>query len=439
MNLTKFFQTYLLLIIVYFGCAFSFAQTNVVGGFTTLSITCFLVTYLSTVLLLKDSHLRKIVLITFIIKTIIGISHFLIFYDSSYFSSGGMIRDVFQNDFTSYFNFVRSLAYDKESLGIFYYDSSEQVVSHQELLNLMTIFMYKFGVYAMNIIPLNCMFSSLFAINMYICLEQYCDNRQKKTGLVVLLALFPLFLDDAIFVRDIMGQFLMSIGVVLFSRSSKSTRFIWLIPASYLFFLQRTAYVVTPFLVYLIILFTDRKQTKYLILIPIVMVIAASILPEMGVGNEFSERSGRGGIMSTSIAMLPVRIVFGLIGPFPWTQFIVKGLVEPAFASQLYQYIAGIIHIGALILLISTRGLFKNLCKDGIFLIGLVVVGMGVLDSHMHITYIMAGSCFMVPLIYLFTSKQQYKKAMLISFLILLSLNIIWIGLGMSGIKTELI
>lgn len=437
MRLGKFFQAYSIIIVVFFCCAFSVARKDVVGGFVTLGFTCLLVTFVGARLFLKESKLRRIILASFLLKLLIGIIHFLVFYDANYFEGNGVIMDVFQADFTSYFDFVSSLAHDKESHGVFYYDASIHKVSHQELLNFICIFMYKFGVCSMNIIPLNCLFSSLCAINLYICLEKYCSNKEKKTGLMWLLVLFPLFLDDAIFVRDITGQFIMSFGVVMYALSSDRNRFAWLIPVSLLFYLQRTAYIIVPFVVYMTQSFLNKKQTKYLIFVPFVMIAVALFMPEMGrgFGDEVAGRS----LMSTSIVMLPVRIIFGLIGPFPWTQFIVLGLVEPAYTSQLYNYFAGIIHIGTMILLLSTSGLFKELCKYSVFLIGLIVVGMGVLDSHMHITYIMAGSYFIVPLIYLFTDSRAYKKAMLTSFLILLTLNILWLSLGMSGLKTGII
>ena len=232
----------------------------------------------------------------------------------------------------------------------------------------------------------------------------------------------------------------MSIGVVLYALSKDRTRYLWLIPAAMLFYLQRTAYIIVPFAAYFILSLIRKKQTKSLFFALLVIIAAAYIMPEGGeIDNEISERASRGGLMSTSIVMLPIRIVFGLIGPFPWTQFIELGLIEPAYASQLYNYIAGVMHIGCLYLLFSTTGLFKMLCKNDIFLMGLIIVAMGIVDSHMHITYIMAGSCFIVPLIYLFTVKERYNKAMLASFLIMFGLNILWVGLGMSGIKTGLI
>lgn len=440
MKLGKFFSVYLILIIFFFVCAFSFGRKDVVGGFATLSVTSLLVSFLAARLLLKHSQLRWIIILTFLVKFLIGVAHFLFFYDADYFSGSGEIKDVFQADFTSYFDYVQKLSDDKESFGIFYFDAKTHYVSHQELLNIITIFMYKFGVYAMNIIPLNCLFSSLFAINLFLCLNRFCDSIEKQKGLLLLLSLFPLFLDDAIFVRDIIGQFVVSLGVVLYVLSKDRTRYLWLIPAAMLFYLQRTAYIIVPFAVYFIHSSIRKKQTKYLFLSPLVLIAAAYIMPESGgVGNEISERASRGGLMSTSIVMLPIRIIFGLIGPFPWTQFIELGLIEPAYASQLYNYIAGVMHIGCLFLLFSTSGLFKLLCKNDVFLMGLIIVAMGIVDSHMHITYIMAGSCFMVPLIYLFTVKERYNKAMLTSFLVMLGLNILWVGLGMSGIKTSLI
>lgn len=441
MSLGKYLQYYLLLIIVFFLCAFSFSSNEVIGGFVTLSITCLIVTLLASLLMLKSTRLRNVVIITFFLKLLIGVSHFLFFYDANYFGGDGGIRDVFQADFTSYFDYVQALSFDKESFGIFYYDSSRHVVSHQELLNFIAIFMYKFGVHAMNIVPLNCMFSSLFAINIYLCIEKVEIPNAQRKGLLLLLALFPLFLDDAIFVRDIVGQFVMSVGMALCLLSSNKNRLIWIIPASLLFYLQRTAYIVVPFVTYFTLSLINKKQSKYLIFAPILLLAAIYLMPDMGqdFGEEVTERASRGGMMSTSIAMLPLRVVFGLIGPFPWTQFITLGLIEPAYASQLYNYAAGVIHVGCLILLFTEKGLFTRLIKNTLFMTGLIIVAMGVVDSHMHITYIMAGTCFMVPIIYLLADKKKYNRAMLTSFLVMLALNILWIGLGLSGVKTGLI
>lgn len=432
MSVGRFLKIYGILALVYFVLAFTIGSETVVGGFITLSLTALIVSVLASMLMLNEAKLRWIVIGTFFIKIVIGIAHFLFFFNANYFSGDGEILRVFQSDFTSYFDYVNGLSEAKESYGIFYFDDSLTKVTHVELLNVLAMFMYKFGIHAMNILSLNCMFSSLAALNIYVCLQKIVTFEEKKVGLLWLLALFPLFLDDAIFVRDITGQFLMSIGLACFVLSSNRSKILWIIPASYLFYMQRVGYVFVPFIAYILDLVLNKKTSKNMLYLPIVLIFAFYFISGVGgVEEDLALRTGGSGVAGgTSLLLLPIRVVFGIIGPFPWTQFIVKGLVEPAYASQLYNYIAGVIHVGCLIMLFSSAETFKNLLMNQVFMVGLIIVGMGVLDGAMHITYIMAGTCFMVPTIYLAYNKQLYSKSMRISFFILLGLNILVIATG---------
>lgn len=432
MSVGRFLKIYGILALVYFVLAFTIGNKSVVGGFIVMSFTALIVSALASILILNETKMRWIVIGTFLIKFVIGLTHYLFFYNADYFSGDGEILRIFQSDFTSYFDYVNGLSESKESYGIFYFDDSIQKVTHVELLNVLAMFMYKFGIHAMNILPLNCLFSSLAALNIYVCLQKIEIFEEKRVGLLWLLTLFPLFLDNAIFVRDITGQFLMSIGLTCFVISTNRHKLLWLFPASYLFYMQRVGYVFVPFIAYVIDAALNKKSANNLLYLPVVLIVAFYFISGVGgVEEDLALRTGGGGVAGgTSLLLLPIRVVFGIIGPFPWTQFIVKGLVDPAYASQLYNYIAGVIHVGCLIMLFSSAETFKRLLKNQVFMVGLIIVGMGILDGAMHITYIMAGTCFMVPAIYLAYNKQLYSKSMRISFFILLGLNIIVIATG---------
>jgi hypothetical protein len=432
MSVGRFLKIYGILALVYFVLAFTIGNKSVVGGFITLSLTALIVSVLASMLMLNEAKLRWIVIGTFFIKIVIGIAHYLFFFNADYFSGDGEILRIFQSDFTSYFDYVNGLSESKVSHGLFYFDDSVQKVTHVELLNVLAMFMYKYGIHAMNILPLNCLFSSLAALNIYICLQKIETFKEKKTGLLWLLTLFPLFLDNAIFVRDITGQFLMSIGLTCFVISSNRYKLLWIVPASYLFYMQRVGYVFVPFIAYVIDAAVNKKSSKNLLYLPVVLIVAFYFISGVGgVEEDLALRTGGDGVAGgTSLLLLPIRVVFGIIGPFPWTQFIVKGLVDPAYASQLYNYIAGVIHVGCLIMLFSSAETFKRLLKNQVFMVGLIIVGMGILDGAMHITYIMAGTCFMVPAIYLAYSRQLFSKSMRISFIILLFLNVFVIATG---------
>lgn len=431
MSLSKYLSKYAIIIAAFFGLAYAIGTRGVVPSFVTLSISCLLVSILACGLLLSDSKLRTIVIGTFLLKMFIGIFHFLFFYDSNYFSGSGDILRIFQEDFTVYFDYVSSLVEEKDSYGLLYFDVTRQVTTHQELLNVIATSMCKFGVYALNIVPLNCLFSSLAAINIYICIEKTGIAKEKKKGLMWLLCLFPIFLDDAIFVRDIAGQFVMSIGVCLIVLSNEKTRFAWLIPAALLFYMQRTAYITVPFLMYMAQSFISKKKSFNFLFILLIMIAVALFMPNFGgiVGDEYEYRQK--GMQSVSILSLPMRFLFSIIGPFPWWQFYVKGIVAPAYASQLYNYIAGVIHVGCLILVFSTeRKYLKDLLDSEMFLMGLIVMGFGVIGGVMHITYIIAGTCFMVPVIYQKYNKLLYKSSMRKAFLILLAFNLFYLVVG---------
>ena len=432
MSISRFLKIYGILALVYFALAFTIGNKSVVGGFVTMSFTALIVSVLASILMLNDAKLRWIVIGTFLIKMVIGLTHYLFFFNADYFSGDGEILRIFQSDFTSYFDYVNGLSEAKEFHGLFYFDDSVQKVTHVELLNVLAMFMYKFGIHAMNILPLNCMFSSLAALNIYICLKKIVTFEEKKVGLLWLLTLFPLFLDNVIFVRDITGQFLMSIGLTCFILSPNRYKLLWIIPTSYLFYMQRVGYIFVPFMAYVMDAVLNKKSSKNMLFIPLLLMVAFYFISGVGgVEEDLALRIGGGGVANgTLLLLLPIRVVFGIIGPFPWTQFIVKGLVEPAYASQLYNYIAGVIHVGCLIMLFSSAETFKRLLRNQVFMIGLILVGMGILDGAMHITYIMAGTCFMVPTIYLAYNRQLYSKSMRISFFILLGLNIFVIATG---------
>ena len=174
MSISRFLKIYGILALVYFALAFTIGNKSVVGGFVTMSFTALIVSVLASILMLNDAKLRWIVIGTFLIKMVIGLTHYLFFFNADYFSGDGEILRIFQSDFTSYFDYVNGLSEAKEFHGLFYFDDSVQKVTHVELLNVLAMFMYKFGIHAMNILPLNCMFSSLAALNIYM-LKENCD------------------------------------------------------------------------------------------------------------------------------------------------------------------------------------------------------------------------------------------------------------------------
>lgn len=134
-----------------------------------------------------------------------------------------------------------------------------------------------------------------------------------------------------------------------------------------------------------------------------------------------------------SYLALPIKIVFGMIGPFPWTQFSMLVERNPAFAWQLQDYVMGTFQLGYLIaIVVNWKHInFKDL--DVMTVMGFGIMLSGFLSRQMHIGYISEGLLFTLPW-YFSQIGEGYKKYLRFSFIILVSLNILLLLMGNMGI-----
>lgn len=436
MTFQRFLFNYAILIALFFVLSLSLATSDVKSGFILLSLICFVVSIVAGRLFFSgNGKICRIIQIAFLIKLSIGICHYLLFFDADYFSGDGEIIQIFQNDFTSYFYYVRELIDFKQVNGILAFDNSTYVVSHQPLLNVIATCMYSFGANAMNIVPINTLLGNLAAINTVLIISHL--RREKKeylssnmmTGLMWLMTLFPLVLDNAIFVRDITGQFLMTIAAAILFLSESRWQLLLLIPAAYLMSMQRDAYIIAVVVVFAYMRFVYGNSINPFSMIAgaIGLVIMANFIGDSG--SEMATAS-----VASNVGFLPLRFFMALVGPFPWSQFL-NAFYIPSFASQLYNYFLGIIHVACLFLILFRHGFSGALWKNPLAVMGLVIFLLGVINSNMHITYIAAGTYFLVPLIYLHFKSKEFSRALIVSFCFLFVLNIFWIAIGGMGLK----
>ena len=135
-----------------------------------------------------------------------------------------------------------------------------------------------------------------------------------------------------------------------------------------------------------------------------------------------------------SILALPLKIVMGVIGPFPWTQFMLTFTGGIHYAYQLSDYILGVFQFGFLIAMISEwkHISFRNL--NSITIMGFGIAMSGFISNAMHIGYIAEGVFFTLPWFFLQVGTK-YKKYFCISFMVLLLLNIVVVAMGSVGIS----
>lgn len=439
MSISDFILKYVVLIFVYTVLAVMIGQNGITNSFVTLSITCFITTIVAALLFLRNSYYRNVFVFAFVVKLLIGFAHYLFFYDSEFFKGNGNILQL-QNDFVGYYYYITHLIEEKNAISFMYFDE-EDITTHQPLMNFIATCLMNFRNTAINIVPINTLFGGLAALNIFLLARKVGLKEDRLKLLFGFLLFFPLFLDNAIYVRDIVGQFLITVGAAFILLPKQSAiRYLLLLPAAYLFGMQRDAYFFIAFVFFIYVnSFQGKKVSKLtLILSTIFVLLLFSYSMFLGGGAE-AEMEKRDGQMSTITSMalwvFPLRFVFGLIGPFPWTQ-ISMCVFKPVVSSQIYHYLVGILHLSLLFLAFSKSFHLRLWAKNPLTVLGLSFMILAYLTTALHITYIMAGTIFLLPAFINECRLRDFKNKLGLSFFLLLILNIMAFAVGGFGFKS---
>lgn len=412
-------------------------DSDSMSSFLSESFVFFALTILSSSLLLKDSRYIRYFALAFIIKILIGVFHYLYFIDPSYFSTSGEIN-MMHHEFQGVTDFLKSAVEDKMAFGILHM-KLDGWVTHQEILSIIAIPLYFFGVKMMNIGPINA-FCSLFAsMNLLIVTRKYISNRKKEKLIILLLAYFPATLITTYFYRDIVGWCLMSIGLtMMYLAKNHISKILAMVIAIYCCYLQRNGYAVIPIALWVVsYMLSDTHNKKfYLGFILIASLFLISYVISL-TSNEATEIMASN-VTKWPIYLLPIKLIFGLIGPFPWTN-ILHYKLNPASAYYLSDYAMGCLNIGLVI------GVAKNIKKNWekrylneSTVMGLLLLIMGIMNPYMHMTYVSIGIFFMIPYLIQIQTVRSFKKNMIIAILILIFLNLLVIATDINGLSSSL-
>ena len=397
------------------------------------SLVFFLLTIFSSSLLFHNSRITIIFVVAYIVKLSLGIIHYLWFIDPDYFSRLGTTC-MMHHEFQAVTDFVSSAADEKSANGIFYI-KTDGWVTHQELLSILAIPFHFFGTKMMNIGPINSFFSLFAAMNVYIAYAKYTEwSKEKVLFILYMLAYFPATLITTYFYRDIVGWAFMSIGLVMIVLSkSNISRFISVICAIFLFYLQRNIYVAIPPLILVAQLLLNKRKsspTTYVFAVAALIVLPALI----SVFSEDTTISSLEEVSKWPIYMLPIKIFVGLVGPFPWTNFFFWKM--HLFVSYyLSDYIMGCLNVGCLLCFLRNIQKYtttSSLTESAIA--GLLLLIMGIMNTAMNMTYISIAIFFMLPWLLSPIDNRVFKRYQILSFIGLLLLNIASIMIGFGGI-----
>lgn len=426
-------KTLLLIFIMFLLFILLGTDTDSMNSFLAESVAFFILTWLAAKLYLGKERFVWIFVLAYLLKLTIGVIHYLYFIDPNYFASTGT-NQMLHQEFQAVMEFLEMAVWEKKQYGLFHL-KLDGYVTHQDFLSIIAIPFRFFGVKILNIAPLNSFFSVLTAINIYIVCRRKEWNYKTKKCILFLLAFFPATIISSYFYRDIVGWAFMSIGLVLICKAKTLVSKLVVMPlAMLLFYLQRNGYIVLPIAI-LLAQFSLLSKSKKTGAFAIVGVLVLLILPSVfKFASNDSTDAYIEGSSSWSIYVLPIKIILGLIGPFPWSNLMMYK-IHPAFSYYLSDYVMGCLNIGLLICLFSGWNKFRRksaLSESSI--LGILLVLFGLMTGVMHMTYISIGVIFLIPWFVENVGVSELRRNVSKATIFLVLLNIVVISCGLGGI-----
>lgn len=406
-------------------------------GSYLISVLCFFcLTIVSAKLILGKGKYIRFYSIVFIVEIILGLIHYFYFVDCHYFATIGDPNENFWHEYLSVFNSVDRLNDLRNSVGVFYWMSqSEFQVTHAEIWHLISWPFFFLGNKWLNYSALNVFSCLLASMNiLFIYNNSYFYRSSVEKQVRYWTAFFPIFLLNDTVWRDPFGIALISIAIVLTSLSRNMVEWIVSFLVFGIFsFLQRTVYLL---LAGMSSIWNYVRQVKSVSAKVLLFAVGFVTLYMLMITNDLNnEEYNSGYVNSMSFLALPIKIIFGMIGPFPWTLFPTLVERNPVFAWQLQDYLMGTFQFGYLLCIIFNwkKVSFKNL--DVMTIMGLGIMLSGFLTKQLHIGYIAEGIIFTLP--WFFSQFGTiYGRYFYYSLIILLALNVLLFITGNVGIAS---
>ncbi|MGM1056999.1 MAG: hypothetical protein ACQEWG_14010 [Bacteroidota bacterium] len=425
-------------------CFNIFSSTrNQFSSFIWSSIAFLFITIFSSVVLLKNQKWLWFFIIAYLVKVLIGLTHYLYFIDPNYFQSSGAYSSM-TFEYEGVFNYILTSAHNKIRHGILFYQYFEGDITHQEINSLISIPFIYFGDYVLTIAPINSFSSLLISMNIiFISKYKFRISNTELKYIAFISAYFPITLISTLLYRDIVGLSLMSIGLTLILFAKRSfTQYFMLIIACYLFYLVRTMYPVILLLAFGINAVVNQnyksKRLDFFYKGGIIILCVISLPIVFNYANTEANESLASGALNFNLLILPLKLILGLIGPFPWTQFLLYETV-PAYAYHLQDHLQGTFNIAFVTTIIIFRKRFLR--KGGFNLLnitGILLIISGLFNSYMHMTYVAIGFIFLIPWCFTQITLGKFRRIYLYTFLAILILNIVVMAFfGSLGISSS--
>jgi len=364
------------------------------------------------------------------VRLVIGLIHFLYFIIPTYFDSEGTFLPL-PSDYQSALYSIGEIVSAKMKYGLFYYEPVNW--KHAHILNFMSYPFLFFGPYALNITPFNSYMSIITSINILLISKHVFTYPLRQLKFVAIItAYFPLTLISSLFYRDITGIALISTGLVLIMFSPKGMiRYLMLLPALYLFYIHRTIYPLVLIMSYMVDYFIRTKNSLgsiqkkqiipfFIFVFVSIFILRWTIIFGLVKGGNQGYIDAAGGV---NYLFLPLKLVMGIIGPFPWSQYFTTGRIE--YSYQFADYLQGAFNVALVTsMILLYRSFFKWNHFNLLNLTGLFLATIGLATTYMHTSYVSIGIIFLAPWISNSVVIHQFKRYYMLSFILLLLFSI---------------
>ncbi|MBA4319217.1 MAG: hypothetical protein C0412_12520 [Flavobacterium sp.] len=392
---------------------------------------------------------QTILVSAFILRLIIGVSHFLFAIKTDYFLNPTVFNYLW--DFSSIHELMSLVSQSWHIQGLFSKLPESYYLANKNpfIIQFMGLLYYFSGEFVLNISVWNSLMNTFTAT--IIGLLTFLNTNSRKNTLValVIVAFQPFDIVSSIVWRDSTGLFLIALAALLvIGFKDKLGIAIILLPLSAFI----ASWHRSPYLFIILFLFLYVFKVEKKISIPKAIGLSFLVIPlgfvffggfrnvfysvlEVGTfrGNTLSRDGTYFDLISLPVVLqLPVRLLKSILGPFPWGQFFQK---VPGFEYQPVDYATSVFNLSIFIIVFSSlRKSWKIERKiDYGFLFGIMIFFLGIMAFDVHVSYVAIAVPFFIPELTKVYSKEKFLNSIYVSLAIFIILHILFYTTGMLG------
>lgn len=419
-----------------FLCFVFSTRRSVTESYLMCTLTFAFATWFMSVLFFKDTWITKVVITSYFVKVIVGLVHYLIFFDSEYFSSSGVYLNYSNEEYSGVYNSICTIVDDKLTYGLWFMEDEMLFVNHPEITNIISLPFLFFGKYILSISPFNSWCSSIVCIS-FVCLGQgYLKlSGVKLRALVYLTAYFPFFIFSDYFARDIAGMTVMSIGATIFFLSDRLLlKIISMLCAMYLFYIHRTIY---PILLLLTVLFgpvlsSSRRAFFINGLFAIILAISFNYLGETLLPLFFTDVSAD---MYESTMNMEANNIIAKISGFTIGPLWRRIYTAPEYSFVFEESFVIFLLDASLVAIYKCRKSLSISNVNSLMVLGALLLIVGAFNASAHVPYIAVGVLFLLPFIVDVTVPKVLLRSFIKISIMLVTLNLLslFVSFGILG------